>query len=109
MTLTKEFNKLYRKISKKALKLAKLPKNIKQFITFDYASTIKKDPIRLYYCGYFVSTIPLISDESDTYSSDFYTIYHIAAIIKDRITLFAGKQGLDLLNKMLKLEEIVNE
>lgn len=109
MKLTKEFNNLYRKISKKALRLAKLPKSIKQFITFEYASTIKKAPISLYYCGYFVATIPLISDESDTYSSDFYTIHHIASIIKDRVTVFAGKQGLDLLNKMLKLDEIVNE
>lgn len=109
MILTKEFNNLYRKISKKALRLTKLPKNIKQFITFEYASTIKKDPISLYYCGYFVATIPLIREESDIYSSDFHTIHHIASIIRDRITLFAGKHSLDLLNKMLKLEEIIDE
>ncbi len=109
MKLTKEFSNLYRKISKKALRLAKLPKNIKQFVTFDYASTIKKDPIRLYYCGYFVASIPLASDDGEIYYSGFYTIQHIASIIKERITVFAGKQGLELLNKQLKIKDTADE
>jgi hypothetical protein len=109
MKLSKEFNKLYTKISKKALKLAKLPKNLKQFVTFDYAYTIQKAPIRLYYCGYFVGTIPLVSDDSDIYHSDFYTIHHIAAMIKEQITVFAGKRGLELLNSKLKSEATVDE
>lgn len=108
MKLSKEFNKLYIKISKKALKLAELPKNIKQFITFDYAHTIQKAPIRLYYCGYFVSTIPLVSDDSDTYHSDFYTIHHIARFIKEQITIFAGKRGLELLNSKLKSDTSID-